>query len=145
MRQGDSEGVEALKGTLYQMWAYGAFQRLPFEIFLEKGEARCSLHWAKRPFPEASLSHPHGQVRVGETVVDPLSWTRLPRALSVVQALCLGSRDTPGILDSKRGLCVCVCVCACTLCHVWLFETPWTTWTSLTGYSLFTEFFRQKY
>ena len=36
MRQVDSEGVEALKGTLYQMWEYGAFQRLPFEIFLKE-------------------------------------------------------------------------------------------------------------
>lgn len=46
MRQGDSEGVEALKGTLYQMWEYGAFQMLPFEIFLKKGEVLL-LHWAK--------------------------------------------------------------------------------------------------
>ena len=35
----------------------------------------------------------------------------------MVQALCLGSRDTPGILSSKRGVCVCVCVCVCTCAH----------------------------
>ena len=56
----------------------------------------------------ASPPHPCGQVWVVETMADPLSWTSLPRALSVVQALCLGSRDTPGILNSERGLCVCV-------------------------------------
>lgn len=50
---------------------------MPFEIFLKKGELLL-LHWAKRPLPVASLPHPCGQVRVGKTMADPLSWTAFP-------------------------------------------------------------------